>query len=216
MIAHDRSPWPLRGRLDQRDPRIQAAGLGVEEIKQAAIDHGGVKRVAGGVIVTDWLQLHETMTSLTAGRIETEIGPYGCAFMCALEAGRVLSRVPPNTPMITLARWRMATETGSLGDECYVEDWERLLRLCAPEFLQRGKISYLGRKRPSEVEPSLSVLVIARGHQPQRPRLGGHFWLPKQPLIAEPYDPLGSAEPGLSFTRQRGELLNLRVFRIER
>ena len=204
-MTADRSPWPLHGRLDQRDPRIQAASVTTAALQSASKEAGAVS--ANGQVL-DWKLLHVTLAHLSIDQRETEIAPYGCAFMCAVEAGRVIAGRPVPGPDEVVRLWREATQRDVLGDECFVYRWWELLRITAGGYCKFNRVP----GSPADATGTDTRLVIAYWHQPERPRLGGHFVLPAQPLIPDAYDPLGSAEPGLSWTRKRGEPRNYRVF----
>ena len=198
-------PYPLRDRLDQRDPAIQSF-LNTQATRLELEDVGAIDREGK---ILDYAALVGKVRDEDTWGVDTGIAAYGCAFMCAVCAGAALKGEQAMWPQAVLTLWHVAGEQGFLEADCFVDDWEGLLTLC-----RGGKsVKYLGHKEP-DFAPTEKILVIEYWHQPARPLVGGHFVLPPQPLIKHPYDPLGSFKPGLSKSRRYGEVANLRAFQI--
>ena len=132
--------------------------------------------------------------------------------MLSFEAGRYLKSDPhgtvcPYTPCQIIALHDEATEQGILGEDCFVQDWDRMIDLAA----SRNAVKYLGHK-PADYPDSDGELVFDVWKRMDR-NIGVHFtWTCPSPGIQ--YDPLGSAEPGLSWSRKLGIVVSRRAFRI--
>ena len=160
-----RDPWPLDGRLDQRDPRL------------------GPK-----------------------------IARYGCAMLLCAAAGAWLQRRPPPGWEQVLTWWGEARHSGTIGDDCFIERWARAINDAAGELV----VEYAGPpgEPPDSHDPPDYPLrpgeLVFDCWRRQDVDVGEHFtWV--HPVR---YDPLGSAEPGLSWSRKLGVVVSRRAFRI--
>ena len=141
-----------------------------------------------------------------------KIKPYGCAMMLCCEVGRYLKtdlhgEAPPYTPDEIIALRDEAIERGILGPDCFIQDWDRMIDLVAA----RNAVDYLGHK--SADYPFSSEEIVLDCWERQDRNVGKHFtWT--HPSAGIQYDPLGSAEPGLSWSRKLGIVVSRRAFRI--
>lgn len=155
---HD--PWPLSGRLDQRDPALAAV---------------------------------------------PDIAPYGCAMMLCFASGAYLAdRDPPDAAEV-LAMHAAGVRDGLIGDECFIESWERVIDMAAGQHV----VEYTDRHEPADFPLDPGWLVFDCWKRTDR-NVGVHFTI-RHPIL---YDPLGSAEPGLSWSRKLGQVVSRRAFRI--
>ena len=168
-----KDPWPLHGRLDQRDARLSA---------------------------------------------RPAIKPYGCAFMLTTEVGRYLADPAQDpasdlyierwTPLQIIALYDTACEKGYVrARDAFIEDWDKVIDLAAG----RNAVDSLGWK-DADYPYSEDEIVIDCWER-QDMNVGQHFTV-QIPQGGIQYDPLGSAEPGLSNSRKYGIIVSKRAFKI--
>lgn len=171
-------PWPLNGRLDQRDERL---------------------------------------------KIRPSLSPYGCAFMIAAEVGRYLADPEHNpasplyidrwSPLQIIAIFDEGVSRGFVREsDAYMEDWDDTINLAAG----RRAVQQIGDPwhKPADYPYSPDEIVISC-YERQDIDVGKHFCL-EIPHAEIQYDPLSSAEPGLSWSRKLGIVVSKRAFRILR
>ena len=131
------------------------------------------------------------------------IAAYGCAMMCCFATGHwVAGRSFPTAARI-LQLHEICVRKGFIGDECYVQDWEKTINTAAGMAM----VAYEGGHSPPDfpLDPGWIVFDVWK-----QPKYGKHFvW--RHPIR---YDPLSSASHGLSWSRKRGTKVGRRAFKV--
>lgn len=148
-----------------------------------------------------------------------EIAKNGCAFMCCVYVADAFHRplIQPRVYVdssLILQTYDLALEEKAMREDCLVEDWEKVISIAYSGSVDNSPVAYTGKRDTTPaLSPREDQIVITRWTHLNY----GHFTFEYFSDSASiQYDPLGSAEPGLSLTRKLGKMESTRVFKIIR